>query len=71
MNLQEIYQRHPNEWVLIEFTELDDEFNVVAGEVVAHAPSKEAIDKILTTAKHAKLALEFTGKWDEDTGYLL
>ena len=72
MNLQEIYQQHPNEWVLIEFTELDYEFNVVDGEVVAHSPSREEIDKILMTADHEKLAIEFTGeRLDSEMGYLL
>jgi hypothetical protein len=72
MTLQEIYQRHPNEWVLIEFTELDDEFNVVDGEVVAHSPSKEEIDKVLMTVDYEKLAIEFTGeRLDSAMGYLL
>jgi len=71
MTLQEIYLHYPNEWVIIEFTELDDNLKVLDGEVVAHSPSKDEIDRILMGAHQEKLALEFTGEWDDEVGYLL
>jgi hypothetical protein len=36
MKLLEIKQQYPNEWVLIEFTELDDQLRVAEGKVIAH-----------------------------------
>ena len=72
MTLAEIQKLYPNEWALIEFTELDDEYNVVDGEVIAHSPSKEEIDRILMTARQPKLAIEYLGEWpDSEVGYLL
>ena len=44
MRLEEIKEQYPNEWVLIEFTELDDELKVVDGRVLAHSPSRDQIE---------------------------
>jgi hypothetical protein len=71
MTLGEIYQHYPNEWVVIEFTGLDENLKVLDGQVVAHSPSKDEIDRVLTGLHQEKLALEFTGKWDDEVGYLL
>lgn len=71
MTLREIHQRYPDEWVIIEFTELDDDLKVREGDVIAHSPSKDEIDKILMGSHQEKLALEFTGQWDDEVGYLL
>lgn len=72
MTLAEIQKLYPNEWALIEFTELDDEYNVVDGEVIAHSPSKEEIDQILASSHQPKIAVEYLGTWPDDgVGYLL
>jgi len=71
MTLEEIKQQYPNEWVLIEFTELNDELEVVNGEVIAHSPSKEEINKKLMVARNEKIAIEFTGDADTGEAYLL
>lgn len=41
MTLTEIKRYYPNEWVLIEFTELDDDLQVVEGQVIALQEEKE------------------------------
>jgi len=66
MTLEEIRQRYPNEWVIIEFTELDQMLRVVEGEVIAHSPDKEEINRILLPLRNEKLSIEFTG--DGGTG---
>ena len=71
MTLQEIQQQYPDEWVLIEFTELDEGLKVVAGEVVAHSPNKEVIYKELVELENEKIAIEFTGDGPEELAYLL
>lgn len=43
MTWEEIREQYAGQWVLIEYWELDEQLNVVHGEVVAHAPAKEEI----------------------------
>jgi hypothetical protein len=71
MTLEEIRQHYPNEWVLIEFTQLDDELSVVDGIVLAHSPSRDEIEKELTTLRNEKIAVEFTGDGDTGEAYLI
>jgi len=71
MTLEEIRKHYPNAWVLIEFTELDDELNVIEGWVIAHASNKEDIYKKLRELENDKIAIEFTGEMPEEPAYLL
>ncbi len=71
MTLEEIKQQYPNEWVLIEFTELDDDLRVVEGSVLAHSSSKEAIYETLIGLTCDKIAIEFTGDMLEEPAYWL
>lgn len=71
MTLEEIKQQHPDEWVLIDFTELDEELKVVKGEVIAHSPNKEAIYKKLLELPNEKISIEFTGDSLKEPAYLL
>ena len=64
MTLEEIKQRHPNQWVLIEFSKLDDELKVIDGKVIAHSRSRKRIEKKLATLRNEKIAIEFTGEGD-------
>jgi hypothetical protein len=71
MTFTEIKQHYPNEWVLIEFTELDEELGVVEGRVVAHSPRKTDIYQKLIELDNEKIAIEFTGDQPEEPAYLL
>lgn len=71
MTLEEIKQQYPNQWVLIEFTQLDDELRVVDGEVIANSPSRREIDKQLARLRNEKIAVEFTGEGDTGEVYLI
>lgn len=71
MTLAEIKQQYPNQWVLIEFTKLDDELSVVDGKVLAHSPSRAEIEKELTTFRNERIAVEFTGDADTEEAYLI
>jgi hypothetical protein len=71
MTFEEIIRQYPSEWVLIEFTTLDEELKVVDGEVVAHSPSKADIYKQLATLDRDKIAIEFTGEMPEEPAYWL
>jgi hypothetical protein len=73
MTLEEIKQQYPNEWVLIEFTELDEDLNPVEGTVVAHSPSHDVILAELGKETGGQIALESTGDdfLPADFGYVL
>jgi hypothetical protein len=71
MTFEEIIRQYPSEWVLIEFTTLDEELKVVDGEVVAHSPSKADIYKQLAMLDRDNIAIEFTGEMPEEPAYWL
>jgi hypothetical protein len=71
MTLEEIIQQYTNQWVLIEFTELDDELRVVDGIVLAHSPSRAEIETKLATLRNERIAVEFTGDGDTGETYLI
>ena len=71
MTLEQIKQQYPNQWVLIEFSELDDELRVIDGTVIAHSPDRHEIEKQLATLRNEKIAVEFTGDGDTGEAYLI
>ena len=71
MTFEEIKQQYPNQWVLIEFTKLDDELSVVDGKVLAHSPSRDEIDKKLAPLRNENIAVEFTGEGATGEAYLI
>lgn len=43
---QEIGERFPGEWVLVEEAELDSELRVVRGQIAAHDRSKSVVEAV-------------------------
>jgi len=66
LTIEEIKEKYPNEWVLIEYKKIDSEFNVIEGHVITHSPAKEVIYKILMETKGKNIVIEFTGRIPED-----
>jgi len=66
MTIGEIREGYPNEWVLIEYDDVDAEFNVINGDVIAHSPVKEEIYRVLIETKGKNIAIEYTGPVPED-----
>lgn len=62
LTVEEIRDRYPREWVLIADTESDDLWNVIRGEVLAHSPEREEIDRALTKFQDIRsISIEYTG----------
>lgn len=38
LTIEEIRERYPNEWILVEYEEIDSEFNIIKGHVITHSP---------------------------------
>jgi hypothetical protein len=68
---EEMAQRYHNEWLLIAYTEIDENLNVIRGEVLAHSPSQEEIYNYLPLAKGKAVAFEYVGKIPEDLAFIL
>ena len=71
MTLKEIQERYHGQWVLIEFRQLDANLEVVEGDVLATAPTKEDIYKQLLTVEHGKnTAIRYCGEWPTDVAVM-
>jgi len=71
VKMEEIQKRYPGEWVLIEYTALDEQLNVMEGEVIAHSPSKEEIYRELSKTGGKNVAIEYLGEIPEDLAVML
>jgi hypothetical protein len=66
LTIEEIKEKYPNEWVLIEYEEIDSDFNVIKGYVISHSTIKDEIYKTLMETKGKNIAIEYTGRIPED-----
>jgi hypothetical protein len=71
MTFEEIQQNYDGEWVLIVYTEADENLQVVKGEVIAHSVNKEEVDRALESVQDRPLAIEYMGKVPEDIAFIL
>lgn len=66
MTLNEIKNRYPHEWVLVEYQQLDDQFSIKEGHVLAHSASKETVYEALAKTYGKNVAIEYTGSSTEE-----
>ncbi|WP_445248645.1 hypothetical protein [Microcoleus sp. OTE_8_concoct_300] len=71
MSLEEIFSLYPDEWVLIVNPELDEEFSVIRGEVLAHATERDEIYSKLSLRKGKSVAIEYTGSIPDNIAVML
>ena len=71
LTLEEIISLYPDEWVLIAYTELDEDLNVIQGEVLAHSPDRDQLYSQLSLRKGKSIAIEYTGPIPEDLAVML
>lgn len=71
MTFEEMQHRYDGEWLLIAYTEVDEDMQILAGEVLAHSPVQEEIYKALESIPEQPLAIEYVGKVPEDLAFIL
>lgn len=71
MTFEQIRQNYDGEWVLIAYSETDEELRVVKGKVIAHSANKEDIYQALENAVEQPLAIEYMGQVPEDLAFIL
>ncbi len=70
MTFEEIKQSYDGEWVLIAYTETDENLQVIKGKVVAHSVNKEDIYQALESTTEKPLAIEYIGQVPEDIAFI-
>ena|GEM_PF-1360769 len=71
MTLAEQLQGYQNEWVFIEYTELDEHLNAIQGRVIAHSPNKDEIYRILSQTHGKNVIVEYVGELPKDLAVML
>lgn len=71
MTFEEIEQNYDGQWVLIAYTETDEDLQVVKGKVIAHSANKEDVYQALAEAGEQPLAIEYMGSVPEDLAFIL
>ncbi len=71
MKWKEIVETFKDEWVLIDVKEVDENFNLTEGDVIAHSKDKEEIYRKLLELRPKKFSIEYTGKIPEDLAVVL
>ncbi len=71
MTMEEIKKKFRGEWVLIEYTQLDDNLAVLHGEVVAHSLDKDFIYREQLHYTGKQLAIEYLGEIPKDWAVML
>ncbi len=71
MTLTQIRAAYKGKWVLIEYRKLDRDLEVLEGDVIADAETKEEIYKLLLAVGPGKsTAIEYCGDWPTDTAVM-
>ena len=71
LTFQEIKKRYPGEWLLVGEPELDSSLKLIAGEVLAHSPSRDDIYRQLVKARGKSVSIEHTGPVPPDLAVVL
>jgi len=66
MKWKDIKKEFKDQWVLIEVEKVDESFNVVEGEVLAHSKDKDEVYKKLLQIRPKEFSIEYTGVVPED-----
>ena len=71
MTYEEITQHYNGEWVLIAYTDTQDDLEVIKGKVLVHSPDKEDIYKYLESATEEALTIEYIGQTPDDLAFII
>jgi hypothetical protein len=71
MTFEEMQHRYDGEWLLIAYTEVDENLQVIKGEVLAHSLNQEEIYQVLERVDDQPLAIEYMGQIPKDLGFIL
>lgn len=70
MSFREIRKKYPDEWVLIEYADLNDDFSVKKGKVLRHSANKNEIFNALSHSYGKNVSVEYTGPLDAEPTFM-
>lgn len=71
MTESEIRQRYPGRWVLVHYHQLGDDLEVIDGDVLVEADTKEQIYKALRQVDPGKdTTVMYCGEWPTDVAVM-
>jgi len=70
MELADICRQYKDEWLLIEYEQLDEDLSVTRGKVVAHSRNKSEILQQLVQIQGKNIAIEYAGTAPESLAVL-
>jgi hypothetical protein len=71
MKWNDIKKNFENQWVLLEVEKVDENFNPLEGEVLAHSKDKDEIYQKLLKIKPKEFSIEYTGEVPEDLAVVM
>ncbi len=71
MTFEEMKHHYQGEWLLIAYKDLDEQMQVIEGEVLAHSPNQSDIYEVLASIPEQPLAIEYVGQIPEDVAFIL
>lgn len=71
LTVEEMAMQYDGEWLLIAYTEVDEDLNVLRGEVLAHSTDQAEIYKALPQRENRAVAIEYVGRVPEDLAFML
>jgi hypothetical protein len=71
LSLETMKQHYDGEWVLIVHTSIDENSEILAGEVWAHSRDVDTIYKALSLAKGIEASIEYMGEVPADFAAIL
>ena len=61
LTLSQMEARYPDEWLLIESPELDDDMEIIKGRIIAHSPDRALVFQYDKQHRPRSAAYLFTG----------
>ncbi len=71
LTLAEMTNRYPDHWLLIGQPEVDENHNIIRGQVLAYSPDQYEIYNALSLFDVKSIAIEYTGAIAEDLAVLM
>ena len=71
MKWKDIKNKFKNQWVLIEVEKVDESFNPLEGEVLAHSKDKDEIYQKFLKIRPKEFSIEYTGEVPEDLAVVM
>jgi hypothetical protein len=66
LDYEQIKQRYDGQWVIIAYHKIDEDLEVLAGEVLAHSSSETEIYQMLSLASGKNVSIEYIGAVPEN-----